>query len=144
MRHNLPDADSPKAQLSSYHYVKFCQQAHEVPLAKNGFCGRFSVVRRGSALELVMRNSEQDSAECFLCGLLKQLLKEGVGFAEKKWIKELHLGHITFHKSETKVYEDSFFAEKFQDLESHRSTQMAASSAHTLLKVEGRIPKYMP
>jgi hypothetical protein len=90
-----------------------------------------------------MRTSKQGSAQCYSCGLLKQLLKEGVGFAEKKWIKELHLEHITFHKSETKVYEE---LQKIQDLESHRSTRMVLQVLRTRcqIKVEGRIPKNMP
>ena len=87
--------------------VLFAEQAREVALLQKGFAGRFTVMRR--SLELVMRTSKQGSSECWFCGLLKQFLKDGAGFTEKKWIKELHLEHISWHNGETKVYEDVCF-----------------------------------
>ena len=92
MRHNPPNADSVKAQISKIspdvlfaQYALFAEQAREVPLLQKGFAGLFSVVRR--SLDLVMRTSKQGSSECWYCGLLKQFLKDGAGFAEKKWIQ---------------------------------------------------------
>jgi hypothetical protein len=66
-------------------YALFAEQAREVPLLQKGFAGLFSVVRR--SLDLVLRTSKQGSSECWYCGLLKQFLTDGAGFAEKKWIK---------------------------------------------------------
>ena len=150
MRHNPPNADSVKAQISKIspdvlfaQYALFAEQAREVPLLQKGFAGLFSVVRRN--LDLVMRTSKQGSSECWYCGLLKQFLKDGAGFAEKKWIKDLHLEHTSWHNGETKVYEDVCFLAK--DPGSgviSMNTDGAASHAHTLPKVEGRPPKNIP
>ena len=89
------------------------------------------------SLYLVMSTSKQGSSECWYCGLLKQFLKDGAGFAEKKWIKDLHLEHTSWHNGETKVYEDVCFLAK--DPGSgviSMNTDGAASHAHTL--AEGR------
>ncbi len=89
MRHNPPNADSVKAQISKIspdvlfaQYALFAEQAREVPLLQKGFAGLFSMVR---SLDLVMRTSKQGSSECWYCGLLKQFLKDGAGFAGRKW-----------------------------------------------------------
>jgi hypothetical protein len=124
-------------------YALFAEQAREVPLLQKGFAGLFSVVRR--SLDLDMRTSKQGSSECWYCGLLKQFLKDGAGFAEKKWIKDLHLEHTSWHNGETKVYEDVCFLAK--DPGSgviSMNTDGAARHAHTLPKVEGRVPKNIP
>ena len=64
-----------------------------------------------------MRTSKQGSSECWFCGLLKQFLKDGAGFTEKKWIKELHLEHISWHNGEPRSKEMFAFCPKILELE---------------------------
>ena len=68
-------------------YKTWAAAAREVPINDDGFRGLFSTVF--STLELVMRNSKQGTAACWICELLKQFLKDTVGMAEASWVKDL-------------------------------------------------------
>jgi hypothetical protein len=61
-------------------FALFAEQAREAFAPEKVFSGLFSVMRR--SLYLVMSTSKQGSSECWYCGLLKQLLKDGAGFTE--------------------------------------------------------------
>jgi hypothetical protein len=151
MRHHPPNADSPKAQISTIavktlfqQYTTWADAAREMPIPYDGFRGLFSIVF--STLELVMRNSKQGTAACWICELLKQFLKDTVGHAEASWVRDLGAEHHKFHNSETAFYEDVCF--KSKDPGSgiiSLNTDGAASDAHSLPKVaSSRVAKDIP
>ena len=152
MRHNPPNADSINAQVSNIgahalfeQYERWCSEARELPLEENSFRGVFSTIKR--SLDIVMRTSKQGSAKCFLCSLLDEVLSVAVGFAEKEWIKAIHLEHIAFHNHETILYEkDCFEAKDPGSGITSICVDGAKASSHSLPKVAsaGRDPKNIP
>ena len=117
MRHNPPNADSPSAQISKLspgalygQYTKWADAGNEVPIHPDGFRGVFSTVFQ--SLNLVMRNSKQGTAQCWVCSLLKEFLKQTGSTVQATWVKSLQLEHLAFHAKETAAYEDTCFRAK--------------------------------
>ena len=150
MRHNLPNADSPDSQISklspqSLHaeYERWCAGAREYPIDVNSFRGLFYTIK--AMLDIVMRTSKQGSTQCWLCSLFIEFTKSAVGFSEKGWVKDLQTKHSLFHVEETRLYEQDAFDGKDPGGQTLSiNADGAASHAHTLPKVAGRVPKSMP
>ena len=150
MRHNPPNADNPVTQISrlspqSLHkeYERWCDGAREHPIDENCFRGIFYTTK--AQLQIVMRTSKQGSTQCWLCSLFGEFKKTAVGFAEKAWVEDLKTKHALFHAEETRLYEQDAFEGK--DPGGHTlsiNADGAASHAHTIPKVAGRVPKSMP
>ena len=144
MRHN-PVTQISRLSPQSLHkeYERWCDGAREHPIDENCFRGIFYTTK--ALLQIVMRTSKQGSTQCWLCSLFGEFKKTAVGFAEKAWVEDLKTKHALFHAEETRLYEQDAFEGK--DPGGHTlsiNADGAASHAHTIPKVAGRVPKSMP
>ena len=105
--HNPPNGGNPSvpklgASILYPQYIRWCQQANQVPLQRDGFRGRLSIMKR--SLEVVSRASKQGSTECGVCSVLKRAEHSTVSLSLKREIKELLGKHIEFTNCEVAEY----------------------------------------